>query len=54
LSGVPVDLDRVRSLAEFEVIDIIDDNNSYPSLLGIEWALDNNVVINLKKRHMSF
>lgn len=54
LSGVPVDLDRVRSLAEFEVIDIIDDSNPYPALMGIEWALDNNVVINLKKRQMTF
>lgn len=54
LVGVPVDLDGVRSLAEFEVIDIIDDNNPYPTLMGIEWALDNNVVINMKKRQMSF
>jgi hypothetical protein len=28
--------------------------NPYPNLLGIEWEFDNNVVLNLKQRHMSF
>ena len=54
LSGVPVDLDGVRSVAEFEVIEIVDDSNPYPKLLGIKWALNNNVIINLKKIQMSF
>jgi len=54
LSGVLVDLDGVRSIAKFEVIEIVDDSNPYPPLLGIEWAFDNNVIINLKKRQMSF
>ena len=36
LSSVPVDLDEVRSLADFEVIEIIDDNSPYPALLGID------------------
>lgn len=49
-----MDLDGVRSLVEFDVIDIIDDNNPYLALLGIEWALDNNVIINLKKRKLIF
>jgi len=39
---------------EFEVIDIIDDSNPYSALLGIDWAIDVNEVINLKKRTMSF
>src|SRR5271155_5504632 len=51
---VPVDIDGVSTLADFEVIEIIDDSNPYPALLGIEWALDNYVVINLKRRHMTF
>ena len=38
LSSVPVDLDGVRSLADFEVIEIIDDSTPYPALLGINWA----------------
>ena len=52
--NVPVDIDGGCTVAEFEVIEIIDDSNPYPALLGIEWALDNDVVINLKKRQMIF
>ena len=40
-SSVPVDLDGVHSLADFEAIEIIDDSTSYPVLLGIDWAFDN-------------
>ena len=54
LSNVPVDIDGVRSLADFEVIEIIDDSNPFPALLGIDWAFDNLVVINLKKKQMTF
>ena len=53
LGGIPivsVDIDGVRTLADFEVIEIIDDSNPYPTLLGIQWELDNDIVINLKKR----
>ena len=39
---------------DFEVIEIIDDSDPYPALLGIEWAMENAAVINLKKRHMIF
>ena len=51
---VPVDIDGVSTLADFEVIEIIDDSNRYSAFLGIEWALDNYVVINLKNRQMTF
>ena len=54
LSSVPVDLDGVRSLADFEVIEIIDDSTPYPTLLGIDWAFNNQAIINLKKKTMSF
>ena len=54
LSSVLVDLDGVRNLADFEVIEIIDDSTPYPALLGIDWAFDNQVIINLKKKTMSF
>jgi hypothetical protein len=54
LSNVPIDLDGVRSLVGFEVIEIIDDNMSYPTLLGIDWAFENQAIINLKKKTMSF
>jgi len=39
---------------DFEVIEILDGNNPYPTLLGIDWAMDMNGVINLKKRKMTF
>ena len=36
LPQVPVDIDGVRSFADFEVIEIIGDSRPYPSLLGID------------------
>ena len=54
LPQVPVDIDGVRSFVDFEVIEIIGDSRPYPALLGIDWAIDNMVVINLKKRQMTF
>ncbi len=42
--SVPVDIDGVNTLADFEVIETIDDSNPYLALLGIEWALDNQAM----------
>ena len=36
LSNVPVDIDGVWNLADLEVIEIIDDSNPFPALLGID------------------
>ena len=49
-----VDIEGASALADFEVIEIVDDSNPYPALLGIDWATDMNGVINLKKRKMIF
>ena len=54
LSSVLVDLDGVCNLADFEVIEIIDDSTPYPALLGIDWEFENQAIINLKKKTMSF
>ena len=54
LSSVPVDLDGVHSLADLEVIEIIDDSTPYPVLLGINWAFENQAIINLKRKTISF
>ena len=54
LSSISVDLNGVRSLVDFEVIEIIDDSMPYLVLLGIDWAFDNQAIINLKKKTMSF
>ena len=49
-----VDIDGVRSLADFEVIEIIDDSNPFPELLGIDWYFYNLTVINLMNNKMTF
>ena len=54
MQGVTVDIEGMSAVADFEVIEIVDDSNSYPALLGIDWATDMNGVINLKKRKMIF
>lgn len=54
LQGNTVDIEGASALADFEVIEIVDDSNPYPLLLGIEWATNMNGVINLKKRKMIF
>jgi len=41
-------------LDKFEVIEIVDEKNPYPVLLGIDWATNMNRLINLKKRKMIF
>lgn len=45
LSSVPIDLEGVRNLADFEVIEVTDDSTPYPTLLGIDWAFENQVII---------
>ena len=36
------------------MIDIVDDTNMYPALLGIEWVIDNQTITNFKKRILMF
>jgi len=52
LQGVTVDSKGVSVQVDFEVIEIVDDSNPYPALLGIDWATDMNGIINLKKHKM--
>jgi len=54
LYGVMLDIEDTSALANFEFIEIVDDSNSYPALLGIDWAFDMDVVINLEKWKMMF
>jgi hypothetical protein len=54
LEQVEVNIEGVKTKVDFEVIEIMDESDPYPALLGIDWAFDNNVVLNLKKRQMSF
>jgi len=48
LQGVTVDIEGGSTQTDFELIEIVDDSNPYPTLLGIDWAIDMNGVINLK------
>ena len=54
LQGVMVDIEGASLLVDFEVIEIVDNRNPYPMLLGIDWTTDMNRVINLKKCKMIF
>lgn len=49
LQGIMVDIEGASMLVDFEVIEIVDDRNPYPVLLGINWVTYMNGVINLKK-----
>jgi hypothetical protein len=53
LEKVEVNIGGVKKL-DFEVTEIMDDSDPYPSLLGMDWEFDNNVVLNLKKRKFPF
>ena len=54
LTQVLVEVEGLRTYAAFEVIDIVDDTKPYPSLIGIDWEIDNQTIINFKKRILSF
>ena len=49
-----VDIAGARALADFEVIEIVEDADTYPALLGLDWETDMGSNINLKKRIMVF
>jgi hypothetical protein len=54
LENVEIDVVGVNTVVDFEVFEIMGDKDPYPALLGIDWAYDNYVVINLKKDTVNF
>jgi hypothetical protein len=54
LKGIPLDLDGIHTMVDFEFIDIVDNTTPYPTLLGLDWDFDNQEIINLKTRKMIF
>jgi hypothetical protein len=54
LKGVMIDLDGVHTKAYFEVIEIVDGTTPYPTFLGLDWVFDNQAIINLKTRNITF
>jgi hypothetical protein len=47
-------LDDVGTTTYFKVMDMVDESIPFPTLLGIDWAFDNQAIINLKTRNMIF
>jgi hypothetical protein len=41
LTRVPVNIDGVHNVADFELIDIVDEIQPYLALMGLEWDFDN-------------
>jgi hypothetical protein len=54
LENVEIDVAGVKTVVDFEVIEIMGDKDPYPTLLRIDWAYDNYVVIDLNKDTMTF
>ena len=54
LTQVPVEIEGLKTYVDFEVIDIVDDANPSPTLLGIEWAINNQTIINFNKIILTF
>jgi hypothetical protein len=54
LENVEIDVVGVKTIVDFEVIEIMGDKDPYPKLPGIDWAYDNYVVLNLNKDTMTF
>jgi len=53
MDKVGVNIEGVKSNFDRKFIYIMDSFDPYPALRGIDWAFENNVVLNLKKRKMS-
>ena len=54
LSKIMVGIARVKVWANFEVIQILEDADPYPVILGLDWAIDMGGIINLNKISMAF
>ena len=54
MSNAIIDVEGLRTYAEFEFINIVYDTNPYHALLGIDWAIENQTIINFKKKILSF
>lgn len=48
MKRVEVNLDGVKILAYFEVIEIVPNTNPYTTLLGIHLMFENSAILNLK------
>ena len=49
VSNLVFDIEGMKTHADFDVIEVVEDGGSYPALLGIGWDNDSMAVINFKK-----
>ena len=49
VSNLVVDIEGMKTHADFDVIELVEHGGSYPKRLGIGWANDIIAVINFKK-----
>jgi hypothetical protein len=54
LQNVKVSLASVKKIVDFKVIETMGEKDPYPALLGIDWAYEKYVVIDLTKQTMNF
>ena len=54
VSSLVVDVEGMKTHANFDVIEIVNGEGSYHALLGIRWANDHMEMFNFKKRIMTF
>jgi hypothetical protein len=54
MENVEIYVVGVKITSNFELIEIMGDKDPYPSLLGIDWAYENYVIIDIKKDTMTF
>ena len=54
LPRIMIDIEGVKILADFKVIEVMEDGDPYPALLGLEWAIAMRSIIDLKNHSMTF
>jgi hypothetical protein len=54
LENIEVNLEIMSTMVDFEVIEIVDEKYTYPTLLGFHWANDNEEITKLYKGGISF
>ena len=54
VSNLVVDVEGMKTRANFDLIEVVNGEGSYLAPLGIGWANDSMAVINFKKRMMTF
>ena len=54
LTQILVEVEGLRTYVDFQVIDIVDDTNPYPTISGIDWVINNQTIVNFKKIILSF